>query len=169
MANLKVILKKKKKAVFRDRKQLVVRLYFWRTRLAGGGVWGEIAFCHVRWMSYRKWSLSQQLGASQWVSSELLLSLIMGIAGSCDNLPGETPPCPAVQAPGSAPMMWTIYLPVLMEKDSQNCLLVSMQLFLSFFRTDWCFLIFPNTLQKHQWLYFQRMKFGINVITEFGF
>lgn len=72
-------------AVFRDRKQLAVRLYFWRMRLAGGRVWGEIAFCHVRWMSYRKWSLSQQLGASQWVSSEFILSLITGITGSYDG------------------------------------------------------------------------------------
>lgn len=47
MANLKVI-QNKNKALHRDRKQLVVGLYFWRMRLVGDRVWGEIAFCNVR-------------------------------------------------------------------------------------------------------------------------
>lgn len=36
------------KALYRDRKQLVVGLYFWRMRLVEGRVWREIAFCNVR-------------------------------------------------------------------------------------------------------------------------
>lgn len=50
--------------------------------------------------------------------------------------------CPGHQS--SAPMMWTIQLPVMVEKESQNCLpLVFTQIFLSFFSMDWCSSFYP--------------------------
>lgn len=162
MANLKIggFFFFSNKALYWDRKQLVEGLYFWRIRL---GCCGEKLLSAVS----DEWVIGNDSSASSSVlaceSAVFLSSVSMLPSQLRSTFPGEGLSLPCCLGPGgSAHLMGP--LSVTQEKESQDWLIVFMQMFLHFLRIVGCLWRFLLPSRKIQRRSIQRMKFGIGAI-----